>query len=58
MPMPALNALYYDLCRGGVRLIIGDHVLVDPSGGVNPEMRRISADNLILRFAGQVAVLH
>ena len=44
---PALAALYRDLARGGVGLIITGHAYVSPSGKAHPEMLGVHCDELI-----------
>ena len=46
-PTPQLRALYEELARGGVGLIITGHMYVDPSGKAHPEMTGIYSDDLI-----------
>ena len=45
-PRPQLGALYEELARGGVGLIITGHMVVHPSGKAYPEMTGIYADEL------------
>jgi 2,4-dienoyl-CoA reductase-like NADH-dependent reductase (Old Yellow Enzyme family) len=44
---PALAALYGELARGGVGLIISGHAYVDPRGKAHPEMLGVHCDELI-----------
>ncbi|MFN2167626.1 MAG: NADH:flavin oxidoreductase, partial [Anaerolineae bacterium] len=44
---PALAALYSELARGGVGLIISGHAFVDPRGKAHPEMLGAHCDELI-----------
>lgn len=44
---PALAALYRDLARGGVGLIISGHAYVDPDGKAHPEMLSAHCDQMI-----------
>jgi 2,4-dienoyl-CoA reductase-like NADH-dependent reductase (Old Yellow Enzyme family) len=44
---PALAALYRDLARGGVGLIISGHAYVDPDGKAHPEMLSAHCDLMI-----------
>ena len=46
-PRPQLSALYQELTRGGVGLIITGHMYVHPSGKAHPEMTGIYSDDLI-----------
>jgi len=57
-PQPPLKALYRELARGGVGLIITGHMYVHPSGRAHSEMTGIYADELIPDLAELVDVVH
>jgi 2,4-dienoyl-CoA reductase-like NADH-dependent reductase (Old Yellow Enzyme family) len=57
-PKPELEALYRELARGGVGLIITGHMYVHPSGRAHPEMTGIYSDELISGLAGLADAVH
>jgi 2,4-dienoyl-CoA reductase-like NADH-dependent reductase (Old Yellow Enzyme family) len=57
-PKPEMIALYRELTRGGVGLIISGHMYVDPTGKCHPEMTGIYADDLIPALADLAATIH
>ena len=57
-PKPEMIALYRELARGGVGLIISGHMYVDPSGKCHPEMTGIYADHLIPDLSELAAAVH
>jgi 2,4-dienoyl-CoA reductase-like NADH-dependent reductase (Old Yellow Enzyme family) len=57
-PRPRLRALYQELARGGVGLIITGHMYVHPSGRAHPEMTGIYSDELISGLAGLADAVH
>lgn len=57
-PRPQLRALYKELARGGVGLIITGHMYVHPSGKAHPEMTGIYADELIPDLAELADTVH
>jgi len=57
-PKPRLKALYQELARGGVGLIITGHTYVHPSGKAHPEMTGIHSDELIPSLAELVGAVH
>ena len=57
-PQPELRALYRELARGGVGLIIAGHMYVHPSGRASPEMTGIYSDELIPDLTGLVDAVH
>ena len=57
-PQPALKALYQELARGGVGLIISGHMYVHPSGQAHPEMTGIYSDDLIPELAELADAVH
>ena len=58
VPRPELNAMYRELVRGGVGLIISGHMYVHPGGKAHPEMTGIYSDELIPALAELAAVVH
>jgi 2,4-dienoyl-CoA reductase-like NADH-dependent reductase (Old Yellow Enzyme family) len=58
VPRPQLKALYQDLARGGVGLIISGHMYVHPSGKAHPEMTGIHSDELIPSLAELADTVH
>jgi len=46
-PKPKLQAMYQELARGGVGLIITGHMYVHPAGRCHPEMTGIHSDELV-----------
>jgi 2,4-dienoyl-CoA reductase-like NADH-dependent reductase (Old Yellow Enzyme family) len=57
-PTPALTALYRELCRGGVGLIITGHMYIHPSGKCHPDMTGIYSDHLIPSLAELADAVH
>ncbi len=57
-PRPRLKALYQQLARGGVGLIITGHMYVHPSGKAHPEMTGIYSDELIPSLAELADAVH
>jgi 2,4-dienoyl-CoA reductase-like NADH-dependent reductase (Old Yellow Enzyme family) len=57
-PTPRLRALYEELARGGVGLIITGHMYVYPSGKAHPEMTGIHSDDLIPGLAELADAVH
>ncbi len=57
-PRPRLKALYQELARGGVGLIITGHMYVHPSGKAHPEMTGIHSDELIPSLAELADAVH
>ena len=57
-PRPQLAALYRELVRGGVGLIITGHMYVHPGGKANPEMTGIYADELLPGLAELAQAVH
>jgi len=57
-PRPAFYALYRDLARGGVGLIITGHMYIHPSGRAHREMTGIYADDLIPGLSELARVIH
>lgn len=57
-PLPKMKALYDELVRGGVGLIITGHIYVHPSGKCHPEMTGIYTDNLIPDLADLTRIVH
>jgi 2,4-dienoyl-CoA reductase-like NADH-dependent reductase (Old Yellow Enzyme family) len=57
-PRPQLSALYEELARGGVGLIITGHMYIHPSGKAHPEMTGIYADELIPGLAELAGAVH
>jgi 2,4-dienoyl-CoA reductase-like NADH-dependent reductase (Old Yellow Enzyme family) len=57
-PRPQLGALYEELARGGVGLIITGHMYIHPSGKAHPEMTGIYADELIPGLAELAGAVH
>ncbi|MFQ6100216.1 MAG: NADH:flavin oxidoreductase [Anaerolineae bacterium] len=57
-PRPQLEALYRELARGGVGLIITGHTYVHPSGKAHPEMTGIHSDELIPDLARLADAVH
>jgi len=58
VPLPKLTALYQELARGGVGLIISGHMYVHPSGKCHPEMMGIYSDELIPDLAELAEAVH
>lgn len=57
-PGPQLAALYRELVRGGVGLIITGHMYVHPGGKANPGMTGIYTDELLPDLAGLAQAVH
>jgi len=57
-PKPRLEALYQELARGGVGLIITGHMYVHPSGKAHPEMTGIHSDEMIPGLAELADAVH
>ena len=57
-PRPELKALYSELARGGVGLIITGHLYVHPSGKAHPEMTGIHTDDLMPNLTALAAAVH
>ncbi len=57
-PTERLKALYRELARGGVGLIITGHMVVHPSGKAHPEMTGIYSDELVPYLADLAAAAH
>lgn len=57
-PKAQLQALYRELARGGVGLIISGHMYVHPQGKCHPEMTGIYSDDLIEPLAELAAAVH
>jgi len=57
-PRPQLAALYRELARGGVGLIITGHMYVHPSGKAHVEMAGIYSDDLIPGLAELADAVH
>ena len=57
-PRPRLKALYQQLARGGVGLIITGHMYVHASGKAHPEMTGIHSDELIPSLAELADAVH
>ena len=57
-PKPKLRALYQELARGGVGLIITGHLYVHPGGKAHPEMTGVYADDLIPDLAKLTEAVH
>lgn len=58
VPRAQLKALYQELARGGVGLIITGHMYVHPSGKAHPEMTGIYSDGLIPHLAELADAVH
>jgi len=57
-PAPRLKALYRELARGGVGLIITGHMYVHPQGKAHPGMTGIFSDELIPGLAELTDAVH
>jgi 2,4-dienoyl-CoA reductase-like NADH-dependent reductase (Old Yellow Enzyme family) len=57
-PRPELKALYRELVRGGVGLIITGHMYVHPGGKATPEMMGIYSDELLPGLAELAQTVH
>jgi 2,4-dienoyl-CoA reductase-like NADH-dependent reductase (Old Yellow Enzyme family) len=57
-PRASLEALYRELVRGGVGLIITGHMYVHPGGKAHPEMTGIYSDDLIDALSRLAAAVH
>ena len=57
-PRPRLIALYQELTRGGVGLIITGHMYVHASGKAHPEMTGIHSDEMIPGLAELADAVH
>jgi 2,4-dienoyl-CoA reductase-like NADH-dependent reductase (Old Yellow Enzyme family) len=57
-PRSQLSALYQELTRGGVGMIITGHMYVHPSGKAHPEMAGIYSDDLIPGLAELADTVH
>lgn len=57
-PKPQIKALYQELARGGVGLIITGHTYVHPSGKAHPEMTGIHSDEMIPGLAELADAVH
>jgi len=57
-PRPELKALYSELARGGVGLIITGHLYVHPSGKAHPEMTGIHTDDLMPGLTALADAIH
>jgi len=57
-PQLRLQALYQELARGGVGLIVTGHMYVHPSGKVHPGMTGIYSDDLIHDLAALADAVH
>lgn len=57
-PKPDLEALYRELARGGVGLIITGHMYVSEEGKCHPEMTGIHRDDLILDLQQLTEAVH
>jgi 2,4-dienoyl-CoA reductase-like NADH-dependent reductase (Old Yellow Enzyme family) len=57
-PRPQLSALYEELARGGVGLIITGHMYVHPSGKAHPEMTGIHSDDSLPALATLANAVH
>jgi 2,4-dienoyl-CoA reductase-like NADH-dependent reductase (Old Yellow Enzyme family) len=57
-PRPELRALYRELARGGVGLIITGHMYVHPSGKAHPKMTGVHTDTLIPHLAELAEAVH
>ncbi len=57
-PLPSMGALYEELTRGGVGLIITGHMYIHPSGKTHPEMTGVYGDDLIPDLSRLADVVH
>lgn len=57
-PREQLKALYRELVRGGVGLIITGHMYVHPSGKANPEMTGVYTDELVPALSELAHAVH
>lgn len=57
-PKPGLKALYQELARGGVGLIITGHMYVHPSGKAHPEMMGVYSDDMVPGLAELADAVH
>lgn len=57
-PLPKLKALYRELARGGVGLIITGHMYIHPSGKAHEHMMGIYSDELLPGLAGLADAVH
>lgn len=57
-PQPRLAALYRQLARGGVGLIITGHMYIHPKGKAHPGMTGITSDDLIPSLAVLADAVH
>ena len=57
-PKPQLRALYEELVRGGVGLIVTGHMYVHPSGKAHPEMTGIHSDEMMPGLAELAQAVH
>lgn len=57
-PRPQLKALFQELARGGVGLIITGHMYVHPSGKAHTEMTGVYSDDLLPGLAELAEIVH
>jgi len=57
-PRPQLRALYEELVRGGVGLIVTGHMVVHPSGKAHAEMTGIHSDEMVPGLAELAEAVH
>jgi len=58
VPQPKLKALYQDLVKGGIGLIITGHMYVNPAGKCHSEMTGVYQDELIPGLSNLTQTVH